>query len=445
MSQFRYIGIAPDGRKVQAEFEAKDKKEAQARAKQLQQKRALRLKALDEKKVWLYKAKKSDNSLVQGEQEAYDKSDIEAALQKLGYRNAKVSRKFELFRSGVPQDEVVSFIRLSADLLNQKLPYDEILTLLIEDTANPRMREVIKEIQKDLRDGKEGREVYRKHEAIFGKFASYMLGVATTSGNVAEVFQSTAKFLERDANFKKNLRRSLLMPAVTVLAVIGVVIFYVAYIFPATAEMFLEFDIDLPPMTEATLDLSYWLKANWLLLVLSFSAPMVGFIMYIRTTSGRLMLDRSLIRIPVIGDLIHKTSIEIFSRVFYTLYSNSGQNIEVIRVAAEACRNTYMEKQIKDVAIKMMLEDGKGLIESMEATKVFTHTAISRFKLGVESGSVRENAQQLANYYETQTTYKMNSMIDTINLMVNLFIMVALIAITVVSSESAIIQPKSPY
>jgi type IV pilus assembly protein PilC len=115
----------------------------------------------------------------------------------------------------------------------------------------------------------------------------------------------------------------------------------------------------------------------------------------------------------------------------------------VIKVAAEACRNKYMEKQIKEVAIKMMLKDGAGLIESLEATGVFSTTAISRFRLGAESGALRENAKQLAEYYEIQTTYKMQSVIDTINLFINLFIMVALIGITIVSSEAAVIKPES--
>ncbi len=102
-----------------------------------------------------------------------------------------------------------------------------------------------------------------------------------------------------------------------------------------------------------------------------------------------------------------------------------------------------MEKQIKEIAIKMMLKEGAGLIESLKATGVFTNTAISRFKLGAESGALRENAKQLAQYYEIQTTYKMESVIDMINLFINLFIMIALIAITIVSSEAAIIKPKS--
>ena len=443
MAQFRLKAISSKGKIVQTEFEAENKKEAQNKVDRLSKTNGLKIQALDEKKVYMYKAQRSGKAVISGEQEAYSKEELEKALVKLGYQVKSINKKLFDFKGSVPNQEVVTFISLSADLLKQQLPYDEILNLLYEDTQNKRMKEVIKTIQKDLKDGKEGAEVYGKHEDVFGKFASYMLSVASTSGNMALVFESTAKFLERDAEFKKNMRRALMMPAVTVLAVIGVILFYVGYIFPATAELFLEFDIKLPPMTAATLELSYWLSDNWVLIVASFLVPISAFIYYIKTPQGELMKDKYIIHIPVVGDLLHKTSIEIFARVFFTLYSGSGQNIEVIKVAAEACRNKYMEKQIKDVAIKRMLKDGAGLIESMEATGVFTNTALSRFRLGAESGALRENAKQLAEYYEIQTTYKMQSVIDVINLFINLFIMVALIAITIVSSESAIIQPNT--
>ncbi|HEX6982271.1 MAG TPA: type II secretion system F family protein [Balneolaceae bacterium] len=432
---------------IQTEFEADSKKMAEERVNKLSRKNGFKVQSIEKKQTYMYKVKKGAKDPVTGEQEAYSKEEVEKALVKLGYKVLSVNKKWFDLKGGVPQQEVVTFIRLSADLLKQQLSFDEILVLLYEDTQNKRMKEVIKQIQKDLKNGKEGHEVYGKHEDVFGKFAAFMLSVASTSGNMAQVFESTAKFLERDAEFKKNLRRSLMMPAVTVLAVIGVVLFYVGYIFPATAEVFLDIGIDLEkqaPMTAATLELSYWLQANWLIITLSFVVPIVGFIYYVKTPKGKLWLDKNMMKMPVLGDIMHKTSIEIFSRVFYTLYSGAGQNIEVIKVAAEACRNTYMEKQIKEVAIKMMLKDGAGLIESLSATGVFTDTAISRFKLGAESGALRENAKQLAEYYEIQTTYKMESIIDLISLLVNLFIMIALIAITIVSSEAALIKPNAP-
>jgi len=443
MPQFRLKAISQSGKSIKTEFEAASKKEAQKKVNKSLNGNGYKIQNIEQKQTYLYKVQREGKPVVKGEQEAYNKEELERALVKLGYKVHSINRKLFDFKGGVPTQDVVTFVSLSADLLNQHLPDYEILTLLYEDTQNKKMKEVIKEIQKDLKDGKEGSEVYGKHEEVFGKFAAYMLSVASTSGNMALVFESTAKFLERDAEFKKNLRRSLMMPTVTVLAVIATCIFYVAYIFPATAELFLEFDIILPPMTAATLEMSYWLQANWIPLLLLFLIPSGIFFMFIKTPKGKLWLDKYIIKIPVIGDLLHKTSIEIFSRVFYTLYSGSGQNIEVIKVAAEACRNTYMEKQIKETAIKMMLKEGAGLVEAIEATGVFTNTAISRFRLGAESGALRQNAKQLAEYYEVQTTYKMESVIDMINLFINLFIMVALIAITVVSSEAALVQPNT--
>lgn len=444
MAQFRLKAVSQRGKTIQTEFEADNKKEAKLKVDRLSKTNGFTIKALDQKTNFLYKVQRPGKPAINGEQEAYSKEELEKALVKLGYKVISINKKLFDFKGGVPMQEVVTFIRLSADLLKQQLTFDEILNLLHEDTANKRMKDVIKTIQKDLKDGKEGTEVYGKHEDVFGKFAAYMLSVASTSGNMALVFESTAKFMERDADFKKNMKRALMMPTITVLAVIGVVLFYVGYIFPATAEMFLEMNIELPPMTAFTLELSYWLQDNWIIILSAFLIPIAAFIYWIKTPRGKLKMDQYLIHIPVIGDLMHKTSIEIFARVFYTLYSGSGQNIEVIKVAAEACRNKYMEKQIKEVAIKKMLKDGAGLVESMEETGVFTRTAISRFRLGAESGALRDNARQLAEYYELQTTYKMQSVIDVINLFINMFIMVALIAITIVSSEAAVISPSTP-
>ncbi|MCH8494620.1 MAG: type II secretion system F family protein [Balneolales bacterium] len=444
MPVYRFKGISTQGKLVQNEFEADTKKIAQEKVDRFAKPRNIQVKSMEQRAVFMYKVEK-DGKILTGEQEAYNKEELERVLIKLGYKVKSINKQLFDFKGGVPTEEIVNFISISADLLKQKLTFDEILNLLYEDTQNKRMKDIIKTIQKDLKDGKEGVEVYNKHADVFGKFACYMLSVASTSGNMALVFESTAKFLERDATFKKNLRRSLLMPAVTVLAVIGVVLFYIGYIFPATAELFLDMGIELPPMTQTTLDISYFLRDYWILIVLGIVIPIGSFIAFIRTVNGKLMLDKYIIKMPVIGDLLHKTSIEIFARVFYTLYSGSGQNVEVIKIASEACRNTYMEKQIKDIAVRGMLEEGKGLMEGLEATGVFTKTALSRFRLGAETGDLRNNAKQLAEYYEIQTTYKMDSVVDVINLFINLFIMIALIAITVVSSETAVIQPNAPF
>jgi type IV pilus assembly protein PilC len=134
--------------------------------------------------------------------------------------------------------------------------------------------------------------------------------------------------MERNAEFRRNLRSALITPLITLFVLFLACLFYVAYIFPKTAEMFVKFHIKLPPMTAATLKMSDWLMANWLVLTILFTVPLFVLLRYMRTEKGRFLADKYLIRIPVLGSMLHKTAIEIFCRVFYALYSGSGENIE---------------------------------------------------------------------------------------------------------------------
>jgi type IV pilus assembly protein PilC len=205
-----------------------------------------------------------------------------------------------------------------------------------------------------------------------------------------------------------------------------------------------KFNIELPPMTKATLALSDFIVGNvWLLTILAI-VPTVLAVRFFMTEKGRFIMDRYVWSVPVIGTLLHKTSIEIFCRVFYALYSGSGENIDVIKMAAEACGNKYMEHQIKTVALPMMIQKGAGITEAFEATGVFTKTAIARFHSGAETGTVKNTAYQLAEYYEKETTYKMRNAIDFIQLAISMVIMIVLTALTIVSSETATIRPKNP-
>jgi len=438
MQSFRYVAINPNGRRIKGTLDAENKKEAKKQLNTLATKKGLKIEALQKKSTFVYTVKKDGKVALKGEQKAFTKEELRQAFERFGYSDIKIQPKLFDSAGKVPSQEVTSWLRLCADLLKENLPYDEILNLLGEDTTNKKMKETIKEISKDLKEGKEGDEVFAKHRDVFGKFPAYMLAVASTSGNMQTVYESTAKFMERDEEFKRNLRKTLVMPFVTLGAIILVVAYYVMVIFPETAKMFQKFGKTLPPMTAKTMAVSDFLLANWWVILLVIGIPVGALVMWVRTPKGQYYKDKFMIKIPVIGDLLHKTSIEIFARVFYSLYSGSGENVRVIQIAAEACRNGYMESQIKNITIPMMLKEGKGIVESLEASEVFTKTALSRFRSGAESGALKSNALQLANYYEADTSYRMEKVINMINMFVTTVIMVAMLFITLVSSETSI-------
>ena len=121
MSQFRLKAVSQSGKTIQTEFEADNKKEAQNKVDRLSKSNGLRIQSLDQKTIFQYKVKKGNNKAVTGEQEAYTKEELERALVKLGYQVVSINKKLFNFKGGVPMTEVVSFIRLCADLLKQQL------------------------------------------------------------------------------------------------------------------------------------------------------------------------------------------------------------------------------------------------------------------------------------------------------------------------------------
>lgn len=442
MADFRFQGVVPSGKMVQGTISAGSAAEAKKKIQELSKGRSFRLDKLEKRTAFIYKAQKGEKVL-EGEQKAYSKAEVESALVSMGYKVVYVRKKLQVSMGKPPAADLITFVRLSADLLREKLPFNEVLNLLANDIDNKVLRETLKDINADLRKGAESERVFLKYEHILGKFTAKMLGLASKSGAMAEMYDSTAKFLERRMEFKKSMKSAMLMPMITLVLLVLAVIFYVAYIFPETARMFLKYGIELPPMTEATLDLSDWIVANIIFFILGIIASGIGVFMLFTNEKSRLWVDKMSFSIPVLGGLIHKTAIEVFCRVFYSLYSGSGENIDVIKTAAEATGNTHFEYQIKTITIPMMLKHGKGLHESFEAAGVFTKTALSRFHAGAETGMVRETALQLANYYERETTYKLKSVVDFMQLWVALIIMIVMTAITIVSSETAVIKPKS--
>ncbi len=444
MPEFRIEGVTSGGKPVQGVLEAESARAAKQKASTLAQQRNFKLLHVIRRATWVYKVQRGTEKPVTGEQKAFSKGEVQEALQKMGYRVISVNRRLLDFKARPPATEIVTFVRVSADLIRQKLPFNEIMQLLVNDIQNRSLRESIKDINTELKQGKDSEKAFIKHEAILGRFTAHMLGLASKSGNMAEIYESTAKFLERQAEFKKNLKSALITPLVTLAVLFGAVVYYVGWIFPATAKLFQKFNIELPPMTRATLKISDFLTDNFVVIFIVCLVPIVLGVRFFSTEKGRMILDQYVWKVPAMGTLLHKTSIEIFCRVFYALYSGAGENIEVIRLASEACGNKFMEHKIKTVALPLMIQKGAGITEAFEATGVFTKTAISRFHSGAETGTVKNTALQLAEYYEKETTYKMKNAIDFIQLAISMIIMIVLTALTIVSSETATIRPKNP-
>ncbi|MBS3742422.1 MAG: type II secretion system F family protein [Candidatus Cloacimonetes bacterium] len=442
--EYRYQGVSSVGKPVQGIVVAKSKSKAKKRIKNFAAAHDIRIKSIKPKKRFIYKVKLPNGKKIKGKQEAFTKDEVEEALQKIGYRNIKVQPVLIDFRFKPSFDDILNFINLSSFMLKEQMDFSTILRLLAKEQSNKTLEDTLKKIERALKKGEEGTKVFKRYEDVFGKFPAYMMGLATKSGNISKVFEATAKFMERDREYKKSLKKALLTPALTVIAMIAAILYYVIKIFPATAELFQNFDIELPPLTAATLKASHFFGANWWWMALAVIIPIIIFAIWTSTEKGKVWKDKTIINLPVMGHLLHKSSIEIFFRIFAVIYSGSENNIETIRISSEACRNAYIEHGIKTTTIPLMLKKGESLVPAFEKAEVFNEATLSRLKTGTETGNVLKSAQQISGIYEKETTYKMGNIIDSIQSIIGIFIAIAITALTIVSAEIATVSPPTP-
>jgi type IV pilus assembly protein PilC len=443
IKEVRFKGVNAQGKVVQGNFSVSSRKEEKEYVARLAQRNHVRVIKVEYKRDFLYKVKMPMGKPFTGRQSAFSKEEVAQALQRMGYNEFTINPVIFDFKIKPNAQDVMMFIKLSTNMLKDKMSFGKILSMLAEEQPNRMMREALMQIESQLKQGVEGREVFMRFTDIFGRFPAFMLGLATRSGNMTEIFEATNKFIERDMEIRKNIKKTLISPMFAIIATIAAVVYYVVSIFPATAQLFIKYKMPLPPLTKATLQMSDWLKNWWWVIGLIIVIPCVILWRWWETPKGRVWRDKNIIKLPMVGHLIHKSSIEIFFRVFGTIYSGAGDNIETIKTAAEACRNAWMEQQVKQITIPLMLKEGEGFVPAMEAAGVFTKTSLTRLKTGSETGNILQAAQQIATYYEAETTYKMNAMIEYIQSFVGIFIAIAITALTVVSAEIATVSPPT--
>lgn len=445
LKEFRYQGIKLDNKAlVKGSVYSHNKNGAKNQIQSLSKQHKFNIVKIEPKKTFLYSALNSTGKKINGEIESFTKEEVRNVLENLKYSKIKIQPKLFDFHFKPPFQEIVMFISMTSDMLKENMKYDDILKILSNDIKNKTFKTTIKNISRELRQGKDGESVFNKYSDIFGKFTSYMLGLASKSGNMSEIYKSISLHLQRQAQFKKDMKSAIFMPMVTVGFMALAFGYYFFKLFPQTTVMFTQFGIELPPLTKFTMGAVTFMKQYWYAFIITGIAPIIYFAVKWSSEKGKIARDKLLIKLPVIGILMHRMAIQVFFKVFSIIYTGSGNNIEIIQIAAEACGNKYMETRIKNITIPMMLKSGKGLVDALEESAVFNDTVISRLNAGAASGSIKNAATQIANYYEKDTEYRLKSIINLMDLLTAAFIFISMIFLILISAESAMVRPKSP-
>ena len=166
VKEYRFKGIDQNGQPVQGTVFAPSRRAAGKKIEALTEKHHFRHQGMDQRRMYIYKVRHPNGQVIKGEQKAFSAEELSAALGKMGLDVVSVNKKLLDFQRKPPRGDMIMFVRLAANLLSDKLPFDEVLNLLVNDVSSRSLRQVIRDLNADLKGGMDAHQAFLKHQHI---------------------------------------------------------------------------------------------------------------------------------------------------------------------------------------------------------------------------------------------------------------------------------------
>ena len=387
-----------------------------------------------------YVAYDANRKLVRGTIDVATEDLAKRALQISGYNplSLKPTRQLPSLRRQVPTlfginvQEVITFSRLMATLVQRGTTAFTALQFLRDQTKNSLFREVIDTVSKDLRQGVSLSKAMSKHPEAFPPIYYRMIDVSERTGNLGVVLRQLADYMEKEKALLARVGKALAYPAF-VLVMAGVVITLLTTVtLPGLTELFAELGGQLPLPTQILVALTTFVNAYKLYLFVLIVAGAILAALAWRRPNVRRRLDALLIRMPLIGPIITLTEMTHFSRMLSMCLSASVPMPAIIDMAVKTSRNRVVSEALENVQGEVL--KGRGLSQPMSENQVFPPILVQMVKVGEEAGTLDEDLKAVAETYEAEVESKVNIFVSLLGptLTIILGLIVAFIAVSMI-------------
>lgn len=312
-------------------------------------------------------------------------------------------------RSGkgkVKQADFLLFNQQLAALLKAGIPVLQAIGLLKTRSASANLRAVLADVEEKIRNGVSLSEAFEAQN-IFPKIYTASILAGEKSGALDDVLRRYVEYLRRSVGVSRKIRGAMAYPAFLMSVAVLMIAFLTLYIVPRMSDLFrsLSANRTLPTITVAVLWVSNTITANFfwlfpLLLILGLAA-----FIWIRTDSGKLAIDRLLLRIPIAGQLIRQMATAQLSRSLSTLISGGITVPDSWEIAAQALNNSELRRRSQ--AVLPMIREGRGFTESIRQAGWMPELALDMIGIGERSGSLREMLDEVAAFYDAEAEVKL--------------------------------------
>jgi type II secretion system protein F len=363
-----------------------------------------------------YKVKRGPGDAVTGVLEAESTRAAAARLRDMGFTPISIEEyageaKKDALRQALRRIKLADrniFFRQLANLFESGMPLTRALSTLIEQTQNPKMKQVIERMRDDVQKGSTFAEAMEQHPKVFSPMVCSLVNAGETGGMLDEVFWRIVAFGEQEEELKGKAVGAMVYPAFLLLMGTTAVFILVTFVFPKFTSVFEDFNVELPLITKIVMGLCDFMAAYWPLVLLAVGAVVLLFIQYIRTETGRMQFDTNILKVPALGAVVQKYQMAQFSRVLGTLLDNGVPVLRSLRITVSTLSNKAIATELDQVHDRV--SEGEAISSCLEHAKHFSPVVVSMFAIGEESGRLGEVTRRMADAYDNEVDRAVKAM-----------------------------------
>lgn len=329
-----------------------------------------------------------------------------------GEENRSIFSYINPFYGSVGLSEKLLFTKYFATLTKAGISVLRSLGTLSRQMKTWHFRKVIWDTKTEVEGGLPLNVCFKKNEDIFGILYANLIKVGEESGRLFMVLDRLSKLLERQIAIRRRVLGALTYPAIISLVALGVVLFLMLFVIPQFANLFSQFNQELPWLTQTVIDVSSFLGNNVLNLMAAAVAFSIGIYQINQTEKGRWFFDWIKLKLPIFGGLLQKYLVALYARNLATLFESGINIISAMKISNEVIDNVLIRKSLEDVVREV--EGGIPIARALARVDIMPELSTQMIEVGEESGNLDEMLEKVAEFYEDE----INFLIDQITAMV---------------------------
>jgi type IV pilus assembly protein PilC len=376
--------------------------------------------------IYTWKGINSYGDKRKGEVEAPDQVAALGHVKRLRIKDAVIKEKpkdifanVSLLQPKVTGKDIVIFTRQLSTMIDAGLPLVQSLEILGKQQENPTFKKVLTTIRSDVETGTTFADSMRKHPKIFNNLFSNMIEAGETGGILDTILGRLALFMEKSMELQKKIKGAMTYPVICLSISILILVVILVFVIPVFEEMFASLDSALPMPTQIVVNMSDFVKANYLYLIMAGVAFFYLIKKIHNTEKGRVKMDAMALRAPIVGTLIRKVAVAKFTRTLGTMLQSGVPILESLSVVAKTSGNKIIEAAVFRVADS--IAEGRPIAEPLEESGVFPNMVVQMINVGESVGALDTMLEKIADFYDgevDQAVENLTAMIEPLMMVV---------------------------